>query len=80
MERTGEVLACVRAPRFLAPLCAVHGDRSVRHEVRQLQRLDQVRVPDQRAVGERDVKEELVGGVDLVAALGQCLLFTNMSD
>eukprot|EP00982_Pelagococcus_subviridis_P017131 31518-Pelagococcus_subviridis.AAC.10 len=49
-----EILPRVRASRLLALLRAVHRDLRVRHQVVQLERLDQVRVPHQRFV--RDVE------------------------
>mmetsp|Transcript_27816 Transcript_27816/g.68381 ORF Transcript_27816/g.68381 Transcript_27816/m.68381 type:complete len:665 (+) Transcript_27816:128-2122(+) len=70
----GEVLARVRPAALLAPLRAVHGDLRVGHQVVQLQRLDQVRVPHQAAVRHLQVVQAAGHVVDLDAPLRQRLL------
>ena len=52
-----EVLAGVRAAALGAVRRRGHGGDRLVHEVVELQRLDQVGVPDHRAVGDRDVRQ-----------------------
>src|SRR3546814_11132035 len=54
----GEILAGMGAAAFLAVLGAMHGHHGLADQVVELQRLDQVRIPDQRAVAERVVRTE----------------------
>ena len=49
----------------------MHGDDRLGEEIVELERLDQVAVPDQAAVGDVDVGHPLVDLVDLGDALGE---------
>ncbi len=51
----GKVLARMRAAAFGAVERRIHGDHRLRDQVVEFERLDQVGVPDQRAVGDLDV-------------------------
>ncbi|EJK57810.1 hypothetical protein THAOC_22107, partial [Thalassiosira oceanica] len=67
----GVVLVCVRAPALLPPVGRVHRRGGRGEEVAKLERLDQVRVPDEAAVGDLDVVDLLDNLVDLRGALGE---------
>src|SRR5262249_38140202 len=69
----GEILSRVRAAAFGAVARGIHGDYGLRDQVVELERLDQVRVPDQRAVGDLDVGHAGIDLVDELMALVQYL-------
>ena len=57
----GEILMRVGAAAFLAVVGAVDGDAGLADEVIELQRFDQIGVPDQRAVADLDVVHPFIG-------------------
>ena len=65
----GEVLARMRAAAFGAVERRVHGDHRLHDEVVELERLDQVGIPDQRTVGDLDVGHRVVDLVDQLRRL-----------
>eukprot|EP00975_Prorocentrum_lima_P023917 5032983-Prorocentrum_lima.AAC.1 len=67
----GEVLVGMGATALLALLGGMDRGRGVGQQVAELPRLDQVRVPDQRVVGDLHVVEHLDYLVHLLHALGE---------
>src|SRR5690606_29404734 len=70
----GIILASVGAAAFLAVDRAGDGDAGLGDQVVEFQRLDQIGVPDQAAVGDADIVHPLVGFGELVHALDQHVL------
>src|SRR3546814_9330470 len=66
----GEVLARMGAARLLAVLGGDDGGQRLAEQVLQLEGLDQVGVPDQRAVADLEVGERGADLADLLHALG----------
>src|SRR5205085_7146085 len=67
----GIIFLHVRAAAFLAVGGAMHGDDRLREEIVELQRLDQVAVPDEAAVRDADVGHARKNLVDPADALGE---------
>ena len=68
-----EVLARVRAAALGAVLCGFHRDDRLGNQIVEFQCLDEIRVPDQRAVRNPDVGDAAVNFVNELLALFQDL-------
>ena len=64
-----EILACMGAATFLARFCPVNRTYGVCHQVFEFQRFHQIGIPDQRTVGDLDVRQFLPDFGNALAAV-----------